>query len=250
MDVGDRARAWLHGRHERVCDIRTSWAHGTVVRASAHPEYYDFNLVRVEEAPTLEIDELLAVADEALAGLAHRRLEFEAAEAGRALAPALERHGWKTTGLVVLRHTSGVTPEPAAPVDKVDWWDVGELRAAWHQEDFPDQPYEAYLEQSHQVARKLGVRTFATRCGSQVTGFADLELRGDAAEITSVYVAPDHRGTGMGTSLICAAITAAGRPADLWILADESGQALALYRRLGFADATRLMSSTRWPTGS
>jgi len=250
MDVGNRARTWLHGRHERICDIRTPWAHGTIVRATAHPEYYDFNLVRVEEAPALEVDELLGVADEALEGLAHRRLDFEAAEAGAALTPELERHGWQTTGLVVLRHATGVAPEPAAPVEEVDWREVAALRAAWHQEDFPDQPYEAYLEQAHHVARALGVRTFATRRGDQVAGFADLEVRDDAAEITSVYVAPGHRGTGLGTSLTCAAITAAGRPADLWILADESGPALALYRRLGFQDAARTVSSTRWPTGS
>jgi hypothetical protein len=140
MDVGERARAWSHGRHDRICDIRIPWAHGTIVRASAHPEYYDFNLVRVEAAPALEVDELLAVADEALEGLAHRRLDFEQAEVGKAVAPALERHGWKTTGLVLLRHATGVAPEPAAPVEEVDWSDVRELRSAWHQEDFPVSP--------------------------------------------------------------------------------------------------------------
>jgi ribosomal protein S18 acetylase RimI-like enzyme len=250
MDAGDRARAWFHGRHDRICDIRIPWAHGTVVRAGAHPEYYDFNLVRVEEAPELEVDELLAVADEALEGLAHRRLDFEDAEAGRALAPALERHGWRTTGLVLLRHATGVAPEPPAPVEEVDWWDVGELRAAWHLEDFPGQPHEAYLEQAREVAGKLGVRTFATRREGRIAGFADLEVRDDAAEVTSVFVAQDHRGTGMGTSLTCAAIAAAGSPPDLWILADESGRAADLYRRLGFQDAARLVSSTRWPPGS
>ena len=250
MDVGDRARAWFHGRHDRICDIRIPWAHGTIVRAGAHPEYYDFNLLRVEEAPALEVDELLAVADEALEGLAHRRLDFEVAEAGKAVAPALERHGWRTTGLVLLRHTTGVAPEPAAPVDEVDWWDVVGLRSAWHQADLPGQPSGAYLEQSREVARELGVRTFATRREGRIAGFADLEVRDDAAEITSVFVAADHRGTGLGTSLTCAAISAAGRPPDLWILADESGRALALYRRLGFRDATLLVSSTRWPPGS
>jgi ribosomal protein S18 acetylase RimI-like enzyme len=210
MDVGKRARAWSHGRHDRICDIRIPWAHGTIVRASAHPEYYDFNLVRVEEAPALEVDELLAVADEALEGLAHRRLDFEEAEAGRAVAPALARHGWTTTGLVLLRHATGVAPGPAAPVEEVDWWDVRELRSAWHQEDFPGQPHDAYLEQSREVARELGVRTFASRREGRMAGFADLEVRDRAAEVTSVFVGPEHRGTGLGTSLTCAAITAAG----------------------------------------
>jgi ribosomal protein S18 acetylase RimI-like enzyme len=54
----------------------------------------------------------------------------------------------------------------------------------------------------------------------------------------------------MGTSLTCAAIAAACSPPDLWILAEESGRASGLYRRLGFQDATRLVSSTRWPPGS
>src|SRR4028118_1390448 len=230
MDVGDRARAWFHGRHDRICDIRIPWAHGTIVRASAHPEYYDFNLVRVEEATALEVDELLAVADEALEGLAHRAPDLAAGAAGRAGgaargavrrgaggggggAPARGGQGWPPTGLVLLRHATGVAPGPAAPVEEVDWWDVRELRSAWHQEDFPGQPHDAYLEQSREVARKLrgrhvatpragrpgghrgaaparpygayleqpravarklGVRTFATRREGRLAGFADL----------------------------------------------------------------------------
>ena len=148
---------------------------------------------------------------------------------------------------MLLRHTTGVAPELAAPVEEVDWSDVRELRSAWHQEDFPGQPHDAYLEQSREVARKLGVRTFATRREGRLAGFADLEVRDQAAEVTSVFVAPDHRGTGLGTSLTCAAITAARNPPDLWIAADEVGRAWALYRRLGFEDATKLVSSTRWP---
>jgi ribosomal protein S18 acetylase RimI-like enzyme len=80
-----------------------------------------------------------------------------------------------------------------------------------------------------------------------MAGFADLEVRDQAAEVTSVFVAPQHRGTGLGTSLTCAAITAARNPPDLWIAADEAGRAWTLYRRLGFEDATRMVSSTRWP---
>ena len=247
MDAGDRAREWLHGRHARICDVRAPWAHGTVVRSTAHPQYYDFNLVRVEEAPALDAAGLLAVADEALAGLAHRRRDFEEAEAGEALAPALETHGWRTTRLVVLRHATGVAPTGAVPVEEVDWWDVRDLRAAWHQEDFPGQPHEAYLEQSREVERALGVRTFVARRGGRMAGFSDLEVRDGAAEITSVYVASERRGAGLGTSLTCGAIAAAGRPADLWIAADEADRAQHLYRRLGFATATRLVSSTRWP---
>jgi ribosomal protein S18 acetylase RimI-like enzyme len=243
----DRALTWLRGRHDRVCDVREPWAHGTVVRSTAHPDYYDFNLVRVEEAPALDAGALRAFADEALDGLAHRRLDFEDADAGDAMAPALEAHGWRATRLVLLRHATGEAPAPGAPVEEAGWWDVRDLRAAWHQEDFPGRPCEAYLEQAHEVERRLGVRTLVTRRDGRAAGFADLEVRDGAAEVTSVYVAPEHRGTGLGTSLTCAAIAAAGRPADLWIAADAGARAQELYRRLGFEDVARLVSITRWP---
>jgi ribosomal protein S18 acetylase RimI-like enzyme len=144
--------------------------------------------------------------------------------------------------LVLLRHTTGEAPRPGARVREVAWDDVRELRAAWHQEDFPGQPVEAYLDQAKEVAGLLGTRTLTTG-----EGFADLEVRDGAAEITSVFVAPEHRGGGLGTALTCAAIEAAGRPRDLWIAADADGRPQELYRRLGFADAHRWAQLTRWP---
>lgn len=247
MSAPQRGRAWLRGRQDRICDVQRPWAHGTVLRSTANPGYFDFNLVRVEEPPGLDADGLLGAAEDALGDLGHRRLDFEAAAAGDAIAPALEAHGWKATRIVVLRHTTGEAPQPGVPVEEVAWDEVRDLRAAWHLEDFPGQPYEGYLEQAREVERLLGVRTFVTRRDGEVVGFADLEVRDGAAEVTSVYVGAAHRGGGLGTSLTCAAVGAARRPADLWIAADEGGRAQHLYRRLGFEDATRLVSITRWP---
>ena len=81
-DVAARARAWHHAGQDSVCDVIEPWAHGTVLRATRHPTFWDFNVVRVEEDPKLSAEALAAFADEALAGLAHRRvdLEFPAAE--------------------------------------------------------------------------------------------------------------------------------------------------------------------------
>jgi hypothetical protein len=49
------------------------WAHGTVVRATDYPNYYDYNLVRVEDEPGMSGETLAAFADEALP-LPERRL--------------------------------------------------------------------------------------------------------------------------------------------------------------------------------
>ena len=77
--------------HAAVCDVIEPWAHGTVVRATAYPSYYDFNLVRVEDDPAMSVEALVAFADEALAGLAHRRFDFDHARRRRLAAPPASR---------------------------------------------------------------------------------------------------------------------------------------------------------------
>ena len=59
-DVEARARAWRHAAHTAVCDVIVPWAHGTIVRATRHPTYYDFNLVRVEDDPGMSVEALAA----------------------------------------------------------------------------------------------------------------------------------------------------------------------------------------------
>ena len=54
------------------------------------------------------------------------------------------------------------------------------------------------------------------------------------AEITSVYVLPEHRGGGRGTAITRAAIEACAGAADLWIVADDEDRPKELYARLGF----------------
>jgi ribosomal protein S18 acetylase RimI-like enzyme len=64
--------------------------------------------------------------------------------------------------------------------------------------------------------------------------FAELLWRGPSAEVTSVYVHPDHRGRGLGTAITRSAIEAAAGAEELWIVADEEGRPKDLYARLGF----------------
>jgi hypothetical protein len=75
-DVAARARAWRDGAHSAMCDVIEPWAHGTVVRATSCPSFFDFNIVRVEDEPEMSVDALVAFADRALAGLAHRRIDL------------------------------------------------------------------------------------------------------------------------------------------------------------------------------
>jgi GNAT superfamily N-acetyltransferase len=247
-DVAARARAWRDSAHAAVCDVIEPWAHGTVVRATRYPSYYDFNSVRVEEDPAMDVDALIAVADEALAGLEHRRLDFDLIDVAEPLRAGFEAKGWKAIRLLWMRHATPPPPRPDIAVQEVPYDAVHELRVAWHGDESPDQDGSGYVAQAREVALRRDVRVLAVydEAGAPVA-FAQLEQDGAAAEITQVYVDPRLRGGGRGTAMTRAAIAAAGDVHDLWIVADDEDRPKELYARLGFRPAWTTLELTRWP---
>jgi GNAT superfamily N-acetyltransferase len=247
-ETAKRALAWRRAPIHAVCDRIEPWEHGIVARASEFPSYYDYNVVVVEGEPGLSVAELEAVADEALAGLEHRRMDFEDADAGDARRDDFTASGWRSTRLVWMRHEE---PPPAAE-GGVEWTEVpydavADLRLAWYREDFPDQDPGDYHRQARVVAERLNVQVIAVHDGERPVGFAQLERHGDGAEVTQVFVHPDYRGAGRGTAMTRAAIEAAGDVRDLWIIADDEDRPKELYARLGFRTAVKTMEFTRWP---
>ncbi len=104
-----------------------------------------------------------------------------------------------------------------------------------------------HLAEQHEVSRLLGARVLAVCESGRGVAFAQLERMGASAEIAQVYVRPDRRGHGLGTSVTCAAIEAGSDAADLWIVADDDGRPKKLYARLGFQPAWRAMQVLRLP---
>jgi GNAT superfamily N-acetyltransferase len=248
-DVTARARAWRTAALVDVCDIVEPWAHGTVARATRYPTYFDFNLVRVEDDPGMSVEELVGVAEAALTGLVHRRLDFDVAEAAEPLRDGFEALGWKSLRLLWMR-LEAAPPAPVganAPVEEVPYDTVHDLRVAWFHEHSPDQVAGRYHAHAREVAMRRGVRVLAVHEAGEPVAFAQLERAGDAAEITQVYVRPDYRGAGRGTAMTRAAIDFAGGVRDLWIAADDEDRPKELYARLGFRPAWTAMEITRWP---
>lgn len=246
-DAAVRARAWHHARHDAICDVLEPWAHGTVARATRHPSYYNFNLVRVEDDPAMSVDALVAFADEALAGLAHRRFDFDLVDVAEPLRGEFEARGWKATRLLMMRHEAAPLGGPDIAVEEVPYEAAHDLRVAWHREDFPGQDEAAYHDHAREIALSFGARVLAVREEGAPVAFAQLVREGAAAEITSVYVHPDHRGAGLGTAITRAAIEAVGPARDLWIGADDEERAKELYARLGFRPVWTSMELTRLP---
>jgi ribosomal protein S18 acetylase RimI-like enzyme len=245
-----RARAWYRGHHEAVCETLEPWEHGTIVRCARLPDYWDFNLLRVEEDPGADAEALVAVADAALADAAHRRIDIEPLEFAERLRPDFGAMGWLTERLVWMLHDGSAPESSGLSVDEVGYDAVHELREAWHREDFPDHDPSAYHAQARELALSRGSRVLAARRDGEPIGFAQLERDPTGSEVAQVFVRPEARGEGLGTALTTAAIAAARAAdpdGDLWIVADDEDRPKELYARLGFRPVWRMMEATRLP---
>ncbi len=246
-EVAARARAWRNALHTSVCDVVEPWAHGTVVRATSRPTYWDFNVVRVEEDPAMSVEELAAFADQALAGLAHRRVDFDLVDAAEPLRPGFEAKDWKAARLLWMRHEAPLPPGRDVAVEEVPYDAVHDLRLAWHHEDYPDQDPGDFHAYEREDSLRRGATILVEREDREPVAFAQLEGDGAAAEITHVYVHPEYRGAGRGTAVTRAAVEAAGDLRDLWIIADDEDRPKKLYARLGFRPAWVTMEFLRPP---
>jgi GNAT superfamily N-acetyltransferase len=242
-----RARTWWHETHAAVCDALEPWQHGTIVRASRYPIYWDFNLVRVEDDPGMSVDELASFADDALAGLSHRRIDFDDARVADPLRAGFEERGWRATRVLWMCHEGPAPPTTETPVRRVEYEAVDPLRAAWGLEDFPDLDPAENLPNSREVALHRGTEVLASYRDDAPVAFAELAHVDGNAEIMAVYVSPAHRGAGLGTAVTTAAIRAAREAVDLWICADDEDRAKLLYARLGFRPAGAVMQFVKLP---
>ena len=241
------AVAWRRAQQALACEVLTPWEHGTVLRTPSAPTYWDCNLVRVEDAaPSLGAPALMDAADALLAGLGHRKVEVEDEAAGARLRPAFAAAGWHTERLAAMLRTG--PPPPAPPgVEEVPFRATRDLRVEWHVYDTSDPAAMRHLAlQEEPIAERRGLRAFAIREDARPIAFATLAPGDGAVEVDLLYVTAEHRGRGLGASLVAAALAAGG--ADrAWIDADDEDRPRELYARLGFATVWRRHAFTRPP---
>lgn len=233
----DRAIAWRHARHAEICDVAQPWEHGTAVRCTSMPDWWDYNSVRVEGPdPGIEPEALMRAADVLQDGLRHRQIEVEDQAAGKRLRPAFEKAGWSAEPLAWLVRTG---PAPEGPeFDEVPFAQTRDLRVEWMR-SLPWTSDEAAIQRfvSHEdaVAELRGSRTLVARDehGTPV-GYVSFGMQYDTAEVEQAYVTPALRGQGLGGALVGGAVRAAGAN-ETFIIADDEGDSKRLYERLGFS---------------
>lgn len=246
--VAERVRQWRLAEIRAVCDVIEPWDEGLLLRATPYPTYFVFNAVLVDRPSVLGAEGLREVADRHLEGLGHRCLEFVQAEYGLPFRPAFERWGWKSALHVWMRFEG---PRPPASddteVEEVDYAEVLDLRRRWHEEDFPGVHIGDHFTHAAEAAACRAPRVLSVRAGGEPVAYAQVERLEDAAEVTEVYVHPDHRGRGLGTRLTRAAVALAPPVPDLWIQADAEDRPQRLYARLGFQPVARDLKFLRLP---
>lgn len=233
-------RRWHVPWKERVCDEVRPCPHGTVFRSRRHPDFWEYNCVRLEEP--VDAREMVALANRELAGCAHRFVEW-LIPIPDGVALDLRARGWLITPLIYMLHDGRDTPEAGGAVPRnsfelreVDYNAVLKLREIWLGEDFGGSfDLAAFNTQARDVAELAGVRVIAAVDDDRLVGFAQVESHDGGGEVAQAFVRADHRGAGIGTALTARAIrVAAGTAPRVWICAERDDRPRRLYQRLGF----------------
>jgi GNAT superfamily N-acetyltransferase len=232
----ERAIAWRHGAHARVCDVIEPWEHGTVVRCSRLPEFWSYNSLRVEgAAPTLGVDALVHASDVLQGDLGHRQVEVEDEATGARLRAGFEALGWAAERLAWMRLAG--PPPPGPDFDEVPFSGTRPLRLEWTRAApwAPDErAAERFADAEAEVAAVRDSRALLARdAAGEPIAFTVFVAEGGGAEIDQAYVTPSQRGRGVGGALVAAAARVAAA-VDTFIVADDEGAPKRLYARLGF----------------
>lgn len=253
----ERLRALRSDQLERTTSRSEPFAHGTAFFTPEHPAKWDVNVLLVDRvAPELEAQALMDEAErlQGAAGLAHRRLELS--EGGDRLRPDFDAAGWSIDHLLLMVARPGADRRgEAAHADarEVDFDRVRPLAERWQRDAAspgqPDQSVEV-VDADADRARVESARMFLAERDEEPAAYALLlQVADGVSEIDQVYTAPEHRGAGMASAVVRAAMAAASERGDtlIYLLADAEDWPFRLYERLGFDTVGTRYEFTRKP---
>jgi GNAT superfamily N-acetyltransferase len=235
---------------ERVCEeVRTeSW--GRLFLTPSLPLIWDANWVGIE-ATGLEVDEVVAIAEEALggAGFAHRTVCALDEADGKRLAEAVEAEPARLPGWEVERTRfmvwDGSAPEPATVVGarEVRLAEIEGLRRVLIEEEtvptgVPEA--EATVDQLFELNRRLGAaagdRWFIAPAEGEPLSGCQLLRQGGVAQVEDVGTRTAARERGYAKAIVLAAVAAAQAAGDttIFLTADAADWPQLMYAKLGF----------------
>jgi ribosomal protein S18 acetylase RimI-like enzyme len=244
------------GAFERELMRRTSttvapFPHGTVYLNAGFPLRWDSNALWVERgSPRTSAPELAGEADRILggAGLAHREVFVEDDAEGARLAPGFRSLRWSADHVVAMAHRGRQTrTAPGVAVREASFEGARPLL----EEVVGRAPYGGSAEVVRQLVehramleRAVGARFFVGERDGIAAGICELYTIGDVAQVEDVNTLEEHRGRGVATAVVLAAVDAARAAGAriVFLLADDDDWPKGLYRNLGFREVDRRWS--------
>ena len=246
-----RLRAHRRALFERSTTRTEAFDHGTAYFTPAHPTKWDLNLLVVDDASGVSAEALIAEAERlhVRAGLRHRKIEVHTG--GDALVDGFRAAGWSPERLVLmlLRLDADVRGEAPAPVREVAFPAVRGLMEQWYGEAMSAAEASDLADADADTALISGARYFLAERDGDPAASCMLLASDGVGQVEEVYTARPHRGAGLASAVVRAAIAAARERGDdlIMIIADGDDWPQRLYERLGFEPVYRYRSFTRKP---
>ena len=228
------------------------WRFGSVIFTDDFPGRYDSNFLRVERpigsaTPT----ELAVEADRLLAGLGHREVVVEDADAGARLAAGFRELGYLVERLVymVLRTRSPETPAMAVREVSPQLLRPTLLATNLAIDGMSQADAEMLADFRPVSTRRVGTRYFAVELEGVPASYCELYMHDGAAQVEDDNTLAAFRNRGAGRAVVLGAIAAAhAAGADLiWIVADADDWPQQLYAKLGFEPIGGSWQFTKMP---
>jgi len=248
----ERLRAYRREGFARNTDHAERFAHGEAFFTPAHPTKWDLNLLLVDDASGTSADALMAEAErlQAPAGLRHRKIEV--LRGGDPLVADFRAAGWSAERIVVMVLGTGGDHRGGAPaaVREVGFPAVRGLMEQWYREAMSAAEARDLADADAETATRSGARYFlAERDGEPAACCMLLAGAGGIGQVEEVYTAVRHRGAGLASAVVRAAVAAARERGDdlIVIMADADDWPQRLYERLGFETVDAYRAFTRKP---
>jgi len=245
-----RLRAYRRAQFEQVTSRSEPFAHGLAVFTPEHPTKWDLNLLVVDELGSAGADELIAEAErlQAPAGLRHRKVQL--LHGGDELADGFGAAGWTPDEVVVMAlRGADVRGAAESTVRETGFEAVRELMEAWYLETMTACEARDLTDSDADTANAAGARYFLAEREGEPAACCHLLGADGVGQVEGVYTAAAHRGHGLASAAIRAAIAASRERGDdlVMIIAEADDWPQSLYERLGFEIVDRSWSFTRKP---
>ena len=248
-----RLRAFRRSELEQITTRSEPFARGAALFTPAHPTKWDVNLLVVDDPEGAAADELIAEAErlQAPAGLRHRKIAL--LSGGDELIDGFRAAGWTADEVVVMAlRGADVRGETVAEVHEVGFTAIRGLLEAWYGETMTATEARDLTDSDADVAAITGARLFLAEREGEPAACCTLFGADGIGQVEAVYTAAAHRGHGLASAVVRAAVAAARERGDdlVMIIGEAEDWPQKLYERLGFQIVDRSWSFTRKPQPS